>query len=89
MGLFFFPSFRTEGKKGNVLFNDALITFYVRLYGVEHMVKGHSDNERGNPLPPLHWPFFPTDKIAHTTAFVTPVVDHCLEREIAQLVHHE
>ena len=29
----------------------------------------------------------PTDKIAHTTAFVTPVVEHCLEREIAQWVH--
>ena len=24
----------------------------------------------------------PTDKIAHTTAFVTPVVEHWLEREI-------
>ena len=28
-----------------------------------------------------------TDKIAHTTAFVTPVVEHKLEREIAQWVH--
>ena len=26
-----------------------------------------------------------TDRIAHTTAFVTPVVDHTLEREIARL----
>ena len=25
----------------------------------------------------------PTDRIAHTTAFVTPVVKHWLEREIA------
>ena len=31
----------------------------------------------------------PTDGIAHTTAFVTPVVEHWLEREIAQWVHHE
>ena len=31
----------------------------------------------------------PTDRIAHTMAFVTPVVDHWLEREIAQWVHHE
>ena len=38
-------------KKGNVLFNDALNTFYLRLYGVRHMVKEHSDSERGNPLP--------------------------------------
>ena len=29
----------------------------------------------------------PTDRIAHTTAFVTPVVEHWLEREIAQLVY--
>ena len=26
----------------------------------------------------------PTDRIAHTTAFVTSVVEHWLEREIAQ-----
>ena len=40
------------GKEGNILFNDALNTFYFRLYGVRHMVKDHSDSERGNPLPP-------------------------------------
>ena len=34
-------------KEGNVLFNDALNTFYIRLYSVKHMVKDHSDNERG------------------------------------------
>ena len=28
-----------ERKEGNVLFNDALNTFYLRLYGVGHMVK--------------------------------------------------
>ena len=27
---------------------------------------------------------YPTDRITHTTAFVTPVVEHWLEREIAQ-----
>ena len=42
----------TNRKEGNVLFNDALNTFYLRLYGVEHMVKDQSDSERGNPLPP-------------------------------------
>ena len=42
-----------EGKiEGNILFNDALNTFYLQLYGVRHMVKDHSDSERGNPLPP-------------------------------------
>ena len=45
-------------KEGNVLFNDALNTFYLRLYGVRHMVKDHSDSEKGNPLPP-HRPLFP------------------------------
>ena len=29
----------------------------------------------------------PIDRIAHTTAFVTLIVDHWLEREIAQWVH--
>ena len=46
-------------KEGNILFNDALNTFYLRLYGVRHMVKDHSDSEKGNPLPPhrLLFPF--------------------------------
>ena len=39
-------------RERNVLFNDALNTFYQRLYGVRHMVKDHSDSEKGNPLPP-------------------------------------
>ena len=45
-------------KEGNVLFNDALNTFYLQLYGVRHMVKDHSDSEKGNPLPP-HRLLFP------------------------------
>ena len=42
-----------EGRKdGNVLFYDALNTFHLQLYGVRHMVKGHSYSERkeGNVL---------------------------------------
>ena len=39
------------------LFNDALKTFYLWLYGVGHMVKDHSDSEKGNPLSP-HGPSF-------------------------------
>ena len=59
------------------------------------MVKDHSDSERGNPLPP-HGLLFPInskgsficiDRITYTTAFVTPVVEHWLEWEIAQWVH--
>ena len=33
-------------KEINVLFNDALNTFYLRLYGIRHMVKDRSDSER-------------------------------------------
>ena len=48
-----------EVKEGrNVLFNDALNTFYLQLYGVRHMVEDHLDSERGNPLPP-HGLLFP------------------------------
>ena len=42
----------TGRKEGNILFNDAFNTFYVRLYGIKRMVKDHSDSERQNPLPP-------------------------------------
>ena len=38
------------------LFNDALNTFYLRLYDVRHM--DHSDSEKGNPLP-AHGLLFP------------------------------
>ena len=58
------------------------------IYG--YMVKDHSDSERGNPLPPHELlflinskgSFICTDRIAHTTAFVKPVVEHWLEREM-------
>ena len=64
------------------------------------MVKDHSDSEKGNPLLP-HRLLFPismqgffymhhhTDRTAHTTTFVTPVVEHWPEQEITQWVHHE
>ena len=48
------PTDRITRKEGNVLFNNALNTFYLQLYGVQHMVKDHSDSKRGNLLPPLH-----------------------------------
>ena len=61
------------------------------------MVKDHSDSEKGNPLPPHRLLLSINSKgsfictiphrITHTTAFVTPVVEHWLEREIAQWVH--
>ena len=60
--------------------------FILRLYGVGHMVKDHSDSERGNPMLPHVLLFLINRKgsfichIPHTTAFVTPVVEHWLER---------
>ena len=78
-------------RERNVLFNDTLNTFYLWLYGVIYMVI-YMDSEKGNPLPPHRLllsinskgSFICTipDRITHTTAFVTPVVEHWLEREI-------
>ena len=76
-------------KEGNVLFNDALNTFYLPLYGVRHMVEDHSDNE--GLLFPINskgsFICIIPDRIIHTTTFVAPVVEHWLECEIAQWVH--
>ena len=47
-----FIGFEIRERERNVLFNDALNTFYLQLYGVRHMVKDHYDSEKGNPLPP-------------------------------------
>ena len=49
---------RIVRKEGNILFKDALITFYIYIYGVRHIVKDHSDSERENPLQP-HGLLFP------------------------------
>ena len=55
-------------------------THFIYGYMASDMVKDHSDSEKGNPLPP-HGLLFPINsksyficRIAHTTAFVTPVV---------------
>ena len=84
-----------EGRK-EIFYLTTHSTHFIYGYMVSDMVKDHSDSERGNPLMPL----FPIsskgsficispDRITHTTAFVTPVVEHWLEQEIAQWVHHE
>ena len=59
------------------------------------MVKEHLDSERGNPLPPYGLLFLISSKGSfigiipvRITAFA-PVVEHWLEQEIAQWVHHE
>ena len=93
------PSSAEGRKEEYFLFNDALNTFYLRLYGVRHMVKDHSDSERGNLLPP-HGLLFPiSSKVTficiipqtgyHIPRLLLPVLEHWLEREIAQWVHHE
>ena len=46
---------KQRGREVNILFNDALNTFYLRLYGARHMVKDHSDSERGNPAATTIW----------------------------------
>ena len=72
-------------------------THFIYDYRVSDMAKDHSDSEKGNPQLP-HGLLFPInskgsfictipDRIAHITAFVTPVMEHWLEREIAQWVH--
>ena len=63
------------------------------------MIQGHADSEKRDPLP-THRLLFPVsskgsfmsiihDRITHITAFVTPVVEHWLERKIAQCVNNE
>ena len=47
-----------ERKKGMFYLTTHSTHFMLRLYGVRHMVKDHSDSERGNPLPP-HGLLFP------------------------------
>ena len=89
-------------KVGNVLFNDALNTFYLWLYCVGHIEMDYGDSQKRNLLMlPIHELFFsisqkgsfyihnPTNKIAYIMFFVIPVMEHWLEQEIAQCVNHE
>ena len=58
-------------KKGNALFNDTLSTFYLRIYGIGHMVKDHSDSEKGKLKLPLHV-LFPISIIIPQTGLHIP-----------------
>ena len=77
------------------LFNNKLNTFYLWLYGIRHIVKDHSNTDR-KPTTTTTWctlskgSFICTipERIAHTMAFVIPLVEHWLKWEIAQWVHH-
>ena len=57
----------------NVLFNDAINTFYLRLFVFGQFIYIHH----------------PTDKtVVHATAFVIPIVKQWLERKVVQWIHH-
>ena len=48
------PQYAFQRKEGNVLFNNVPNTFYLRLYGVEHVVQDHSGSERKPTAVPPH-----------------------------------
>ena len=71
------------------------------IYGymvLDIMVKDHSASERkptattwatlSDEQQGIFYMYYPTDRVAHTRAFVIPVVEHWLEQEIARWVHH-
>ena len=85
-------------KEGNVLFNDALNICYLRFYGVRHMVKCHTYNEREETRfrhmgysfrltarVLLYAPSHIQDSTYHGLWYTSR--EHWLEREIAQWVH--
>ena len=98
---YYFLLLLKEGRKYfNYIKYNAFSTFLFTVIWRRTYVKGplrQRERERGNPLPPLQGPICPisskscfykhhrTDTIAHTTAFVTSVVEHWLEREIATM----
>ena len=55
-------------KEGNVLFNDKLNTFCLRLYDVGHMVKDHSDS---------HGLLFPISSKGSFICTITDRIAHC------------
>ena len=52
------PIFSMEEEGRKEMFYLTTHSTHLRLYGVIHMVKDHSESERGNPLPP-HGLLFP------------------------------
>ena len=67
-------------KEGNVLFNDALNTFYLWLLGIRHGKKPLKSTAASwatlsNQQQRFFYMHHPTDRIAHTTVFVTTVME--------------
>ena len=64
------------------VFNDRLNTFYLCLYGIDHMVTNQIGRERkpaattratlSEEQQGIFYMHHPTDRMVHTTAFVTP-----------------
>ena len=68
---------RKEGRKFDLTTHST--HFIYVLYYVGNIAKDNSDSQKGNSFPiNVH---YHTDRITHTMAFVTPVVDHWLERD--------
>ena len=63
---------RKEGRKEMFLFNDALNTFDLQLYGLGNMVKDHSDRERANLLLQIHRMIFP---ISSKESFINTIIN--------------
>ena len=74
-GMMVIKGSKEERKEANVLFNIALNTFYLQVYGIKHTVKQLKDYSDSYSL---KGSFIGTisDTIAHTTAFFTPVLKH-------------
>ena len=71
-------------KEGNVLFNDTLNTFYLWLYGYSGSKIENTQSPYGLLFPiSIKGSFICIIPQTHTTAFVTPVVEHWLEQEMA------
>ena len=62
-------------------FNESLKIFYLQLFGVGHIVKYHSNSEKGNTLPPLHSIFFPNSSKGSFICFGHMVKDHLVNEK--------
>ena len=79
---------------GNVLFNDAVNTFYLQIHGIGNMVNDHRAREKTRNCHYMGYSFQIAGRNRvysppYIRVFVIPVVEHWLKREIAQWVHHE
>ena len=88
-------------QEGKILFNDTQHILFT-LYGVGHRVKDHSAREETHfhhnmgysfqltaIQQAIFYMYLSTESTAHTIAFIIPVVEHWLEQQIPQRVHHE